>query len=56
MRLIDLRDTIERAHASGAPVIVDNTLATPFNQSDRSSSVRIGSYIRPASTSTAIPT
>ncbi len=32
MRLIDLRDTVERAHAAGAPVIVDNTVATPFNQ------------------------
>ena len=32
MRLIDLRATITRAHAAGAPVIVDNTVATPFNQ------------------------
>lgn len=32
MRLIDLRDTAERAHAVGAPVIVDNTVATPVNQ------------------------
>lgn len=32
MRLIDLRETVERAHAVGAPVIVDNTVATPFNQ------------------------
>lgn len=32
MRLIDLKDTVERAHANGAPVIVDNTVATPFNQ------------------------
>lgn len=32
MRLIDLPATIARAHASGAPVIVDNTVATPFNQ------------------------
>ncbi|MGH8018137.1 MAG: trans-sulfuration enzyme family protein [Opitutaceae bacterium] len=32
MRLIDLRDTVDRARAVGAPVIVDNTVATPFNQ------------------------
>lgn len=32
MRLVDLAATIERAHAAGAPVIVDNTVATPFNQ------------------------
>ncbi len=32
MRLIDLRATIERARSVGAPVIVDNTVATPFNQ------------------------
>ena len=32
MRLIDLAQTVERVHANGAPVIVDNTVATPFNQ------------------------
>lgn len=32
MRLIDIEGTVARAHASGAPVIVDNTVATPFNQ------------------------
>ncbi|MBE2213372.1 MAG: aminotransferase class I/II-fold pyridoxal phosphate-dependent enzyme [Opitutaceae bacterium] len=32
MRLIDLRDTVEQAHGVGAPVIVDNTVATPANQ------------------------
>jgi len=32
MRLIDIQATVERAHACGAPVIVDNTVATPFNQ------------------------
>lgn len=32
MRLIDLRKTIEAARVGGAPVIVDNTVATPFNQ------------------------
>lgn len=32
MRLIDLALTVERAQAAGAPVIVDNTVATPFNQ------------------------
>ena len=32
MRLIDLRQTIEHAQRAGAPVIVDNTVATPFNQ------------------------
>jgi len=32
MRLIDLQETVARAHACGAPVIVDNTVATPFNQ------------------------
>lgn len=32
MRLIDLRATVEWAHGHGAPVIVDNTVATPFNQ------------------------
>lgn len=32
MRLIDLQDTVAGAKAVGAPVIVDNTLATPFNQ------------------------
>lgn len=32
MRLIDLAATVEIARASGAPVIVDNTVATPVNQ------------------------
>jgi cystathionine gamma-synthase len=32
MRLIDIEATVARAHAGGAPVIVDNTVATPFNQ------------------------
>ena len=32
MRLIDLRQTVEHARSAGAPVIVDNTVATPFNQ------------------------
>ncbi|MDQ8184626.1 aminotransferase class I/II-fold pyridoxal phosphate-dependent enzyme [Pelagicoccus sp. SDUM812002] len=32
MRLIDLRTTIEAAHGNGAAVIVDNTVATPYNQ------------------------
>ena len=32
MRLIDLGPTIEKARSAGAPVIVDNTVATPFNQ------------------------
>lgn len=32
MRLIDLRRTVECAHSCGASVIVDNTVATPFNQ------------------------
>jgi cystathionine gamma-synthase len=32
MRLIDLRDTVACAQGVGAPVIVDNTVATPFNQ------------------------
>lgn len=32
MRLIDLERTVEKARAAGAPVIVDNTVATPFNQ------------------------
>ncbi|MBP1687631.1 MAG: Cystathionine gamma-synthase [Deltaproteobacteria bacterium] len=32
MRLIDLKQTVARAQACGAPVIVDNTVATPFNQ------------------------
>ncbi|MDQ8182240.1 aminotransferase class I/II-fold pyridoxal phosphate-dependent enzyme [Pelagicoccus sp. SDUM812005] len=32
MRLIDLRSTVEAAHGNGAQVIVDNTVATPFNQ------------------------
>lgn len=33
MRLIDIQETVAQAHAGGAPVIVDNTVATPFNQS-----------------------
>ncbi len=32
MRLIDLKKTVETAHHHGASVIVDNTVATPFNQ------------------------
>jgi cystathionine beta-lyase/cystathionine gamma-synthase len=32
MRLIDIAATVARANAGGAPVIVDNTVATPFNQ------------------------
>ena len=32
MRLIDLRETVEEAHRVGAPVIVDNTVATSVNQ------------------------
>jgi len=32
MRLIDIRETVARAQEGGAPVIVDNTVATPFNQ------------------------
>jgi cystathionine beta-lyase/cystathionine gamma-synthase len=32
MRLLDLEAIVTRAHACGAPVIVDNTVATPFNQ------------------------
>lgn len=32
MRLIDIKSTVDRAHDSRAPVIVDNTVATPFNQ------------------------
>ena len=32
MRLIDIAETVARAHACGTPVIVDNTVATPFNQ------------------------
>jgi cystathionine beta-lyase/cystathionine gamma-synthase len=32
MRLIDLKLTVECARSAGAPVIVDNTVATPFNQ------------------------
>jgi methionine-gamma-lyase len=32
MRLIDLKETVERARVNEAPVIVDNTVATPFNQ------------------------
>ncbi len=32
MRLIDLAATVAAARTRGAPVIVDNTVATPFNQ------------------------
>ncbi len=32
MRLIDIQATVEAAHRNGAQVIVDNTVATPFNQ------------------------
>jgi cystathionine beta-lyase/cystathionine gamma-synthase len=32
LRLMDIQQTIARARACGAPVIVDNTVATPFNQ------------------------
>ena len=32
MRLIDLEATVSATRAGGAPVIVDNTVATPFNQ------------------------
>ncbi len=32
MRLIDLEETVAAARITGAPVIVDNTVATPFNQ------------------------
>jgi cystathionine gamma-synthase len=32
MRLIDIERTVARTHTCGAPVIVDNTVATPFNQ------------------------
>lgn len=32
MRLIDLEATVSAARSGGAPVIVDNTVATPFNQ------------------------
>jgi cystathionine beta-lyase/cystathionine gamma-synthase len=32
MRLVDIENTVTRAHMGGAPVIVDNTVATPFNQ------------------------
>jgi len=32
MRLIDIGETVARARAGGAPVIVDNTVATPLNQ------------------------
>jgi len=32
MRLIDIEETAARAHSAGAPVIVDNTVATPYNQ------------------------
>jgi cystathionine beta-lyase/cystathionine gamma-synthase len=32
MRLVDIAETVARAHACGASVIVDNTVATPLNQ------------------------
>ncbi|MCG3148264.1 MAG: L-methionine gamma-lyase [Verrucomicrobiae bacterium] len=32
LRLLDLAATAERAHAAGAQLIVDNTVATPYNQ------------------------
>ncbi len=32
LRLMDIHATVARAQACGAPVIVDNTVATPFNQ------------------------
>lgn len=32
MRLVDIERTAEAAHRNGATVIVDNTVATPFNQ------------------------
>jgi cystathionine beta-lyase/cystathionine gamma-synthase len=32
MRLIDIKETVARARSCGAQVIVDNTVATPFNQ------------------------
>lgn len=32
MRLIDVPETVAQARRTGAPVIVDNTVATPFNQ------------------------
>lgn len=32
MRLIDIRATAKSAHENGATVIVDNTVATPYNQ------------------------
>lgn len=32
LRLIDLGETVAQAHRAGAPVIVDNTVATPANQ------------------------
>ncbi|MCB1129517.1 MAG: PLP-dependent transferase [Verrucomicrobiae bacterium] len=32
MRLIDITKTVRHAKVAGAPVIVDNTVATPFNQ------------------------
>jgi cystathionine beta-lyase/cystathionine gamma-synthase len=32
LRLIDIAATVAQAHGAGAPVIVDNTVATPFNQ------------------------
>jgi len=32
MRLIDIRQTADRAHSVGAALVVDNTVATPFNQ------------------------
>lgn len=39
MRLIDLEATVAAARKAGAPVIVDNTVATPFNQSPFSAGV-----------------
>lgn len=32
LKLLDLAATAERAHAAGAQMIVDNTVATPYNQ------------------------
>jgi cystathionine beta-lyase/cystathionine gamma-synthase len=32
LRLIDIEATVRQAHACGASVMVDNTVATPFNQ------------------------
>lgn len=32
LTLLDLGEAVERAHAAGAQVIVDNTVATPYNQ------------------------